>query len=454
MTRSKTMIILLLATCTIFSGCGLGYNETLFVTKNNVGLDADTKPPTLELSIARREAVISPTFEEGKTPPVLASFSVNVSGLPAMFAAVSSTFAGGDAALTMARLYDATDDDVNSKCSLPDSLDSKEFESAFNLDQVPIQHDRFGKEDTSKKLLEPGEVKPFLFETDTLFGIKAVWSGMTAPLPDTVRIGYNRKEFALAPVTMKGNPTDNEPNSVSVKMPSFLATIDNSSDLKTASSGKIKHLQYFATGEASKLLARQYGVRKAMAKRLDIISAEESPKFTEKYKKRTLDEKEWTLVQLSQMYDFLKERSEADPKDQRAIDLIKDLNQQAPPIPDKYDVILYAQEGNQTIKEVALSEKPLGLGNNNDPFKKALVYSGGLLDCAKRLKKLLVLEDLKLISSKDSTKGETTEKIPMLKRMELIEHQKYLELQSQGIVEKLNKEQAVDNAVQYYKTFW
>src|SRR5438034_1931341 len=82
----------------VLSGCGIGYNQTFFVTSSNVGLNVDTKPPVAEISIARREAVIAPTFGEAKVPPVYANFGVHAAGFLPLTTDVSGLFAGGDAA--------------------------------------------------------------------------------------------------------------------------------------------------------------------------------------------------------------------------------------------------------------------------------------------------------------------------------------------------------------------
>ncbi len=100
--RKNKKAVFLLVLPFFFQGC-VGYDRTLFVTKTNVGLDFDSTPPTAQVSVARKEAVIEPTFENGETPPVLGSFRLN-SGFW-IFADVSSTFSGGDAALIMATLY-------------------------------------------------------------------------------------------------------------------------------------------------------------------------------------------------------------------------------------------------------------------------------------------------------------------------------------------------------------
>jgi hypothetical protein len=260
-------IAALLVTLGALTGCGIGYNRTLFFTKTNVGLDIDSQPPTAEISIARREGVIAPTFEGGQTPPVLASFALDVNGFWALFAGVSSTFCGGDAAVTMASLFNTPDSKVP-ECNYP----CEEYRSGISVVNEPNYLDCFGKKDKFKNLFGPGEIEPFLFGTDTSFGLKVAWSGMTAQAPDTVRFGFNRKEFALAPVTIKRS--DKEPKSYEVRMPSFLATIDNSVRLADPTKSKVKHLQYFATGKAADKISLRYAVRKAMAERLDPVSAE------------------------------------------------------------------------------------------------------------------------------------------------------------------------------------
>ena len=66
--KSFSKVFCLAALAAVLPGC-VGYNSTLFMTKSNVGLDMDSKPPTFEVSLARREGVIAPTFEGGQTPP-------------------------------------------------------------------------------------------------------------------------------------------------------------------------------------------------------------------------------------------------------------------------------------------------------------------------------------------------------------------------------------------------
>jgi len=251
---------------TMLCGCAVGYNHVLFVTKSNVGLDIDTKPPTAEVSIARREGVIAPTFEKGQTPTVMASFRVGIKGLLGVMADVSSTFSGGDAAATMATLF-------GDRSQGPSSIQ----DSSLCLGAKPAPISVLGIE---LKLPEPGEVWPFVFGTDTSFGLKVAWSGLTAQVPDTVRIGYNRKEFAWAPVYLSpGQGTGCPSPNYIVKIPSFLATIDSSATAKIPGESGLDHLQYFATGVAANKLALREEIRSSMLKRLDPLAAARVERF-------------------------------------------------------------------------------------------------------------------------------------------------------------------------------
>ncbi len=263
-------LILLLTTTTafaaLFSGCAR--THILFMTKSNVGLDFDSKPPTLEITVSRKEVVVAPVFEGGQTPPVAASFKPRAggTGFANFFLGVDQTFEGGDAALAMASLYASN--------NAPSASSRTNYDSALKLTQPPRYTGSF------RRVPGPGESRTFIFGTDTSLGLKAAWSGAGGQFPDTVRLGFNRKEFAWAPLFLATNPpaqTDASP-SYSIKMPSFLATIESQIDLGNNNSG-IKALQYFAAGESATLLALQPEVRMAMIKRLDPAAAALSPEI-------------------------------------------------------------------------------------------------------------------------------------------------------------------------------
>jgi hypothetical protein len=258
MTRTATKLTPL-AIALLMGGCAVGYNSTLFVTKSNIGLDAETKPPTLEMSIARREGVIAPGFEGGQTPPVMASFRTNSNPFSRFFFGVKSTFAGGEAAVNLSNVSGAPINPSDSAACLSKPPDKKKI---LGVDvSVP----------------EKGAVKPFVFGTDTTFGLKVAWSGTTGEIPDTVRLGFNRKEFAWAPVfgTDMVNckiPGTGQDGTYAVWMPPFLAVLDNDVQTGTLAQTGVKWLQYFATGKSATMLASQNEVRRVMLERMDPVT--------------------------------------------------------------------------------------------------------------------------------------------------------------------------------------
>lgn len=277
-TKCLLQSLALLVPLGLLTGC-VGFNTALFMTKSNAGLDFDMKPPTVEINISRKEGVVEPSFEGGKTPPVMASFSTKAGaadGLHRFFFGVDQTFAGGDAAVTMAKLYDGI--------GVPkdDEISKDVYNSGVSLSKVPVNNSAAGKGTFGwKKLLfglpEPGEVRPFFFGTDSQLGVKVGWNGVGGPYPDNVKIGYNRKEIAVAPVSFAPRETLADGKTIRtnvVRIPSFLATVD--SDVEAETGASVSWMQYFATGEAANHLARQPGVRQAMIQRADRLASEKS----------------------------------------------------------------------------------------------------------------------------------------------------------------------------------
>lgn len=243
-----------LALPAVLTGCGIGYNSMVFSTKTNAGLDIDSSPPTAQISISRSEAVFAPAFEGAKTLPVMASFRFENEGLFASH--LGSAFAAGDAAVAMTTLWDDT----------RDSTDASAFDGTLELTARPQPpgHDR--------QLYAPGEVRPLIFGTDTSLGLKMAWSGLTSGAPDTLRLGFNRKELAWSPVTYADsrlNPDGTTRQGHFVSVPSLLATIDTRVETAEPSGSELRYVQYFATGDAATQLAMKSDVRKAMKPRFD-----------------------------------------------------------------------------------------------------------------------------------------------------------------------------------------
>jgi hypothetical protein len=274
--RKIKKAVFLLAMPFLFQGC-VGYDRALFVTKTNVGIDIDTAPPTADINFGRKEIVIEPTFANGETPPVLGSFAMDSKG---MFAKVSSTFSGGDAAVTMATLY--SDETVRTTDANYAALQS-DFDSTIKLNEKPdsIKLNLTGSKRKFVELNTADNTKPFYFATDTSLGLKASWNGTAGAMPSAFKLGYNRKEFALAPVFGQTNVSDGK---YDVKMPSFLATIDTQAGASTITNTGLGIVQYFATGKAADRMALRQPVRLAMAKRLDPAAAAEAEKLKQDVK--------------------------------------------------------------------------------------------------------------------------------------------------------------------------
>lgn len=230
------------------SGCA-GYDRVLFVTKTNVGLDIDNKPPTAEITIARRELAITPTFQNAhgadNTLPLLASFALTGGFLNPE---IISRFAGGDAAIILAQ--------GSNQQKEPYSL-CLTSEPHMKPLWKKIWHflSRQNTEDT----------RAFYFATDTSFGLKVGWDGSTGPYPDTLKLGYNRKELAFPPIfTTEGCPDSPGEGKWKVTVPSFVASLDNSSTIKEVSKSGTTHIQFFATGKAATEFVKRADVNAAM----------------------------------------------------------------------------------------------------------------------------------------------------------------------------------------------
>jgi hypothetical protein len=252
----------LLAAQLLLGGCAIGYDRVLFFTTSNIGIDTDTRPPTAEISIARREAVIEPTFEGGQTPPVLASFASSMNVFLRFFFGIDATFAGGSAA----KALDVTE-------SVTGTARETALDGNLCLSAEPRGKILWGLKEV--RLPTAGEMRPFVFATDTTLGLKVAWSGTTAQYPDSVKLGFQRKEFALAPLMARKDgcflDAAKTQKGWAVGTPAFLAVLDQ--DTRAEGAVSIEYLQYFATGDAAVARALDPNVQKVMKRRLDPVAA-------------------------------------------------------------------------------------------------------------------------------------------------------------------------------------
>lgn len=276
----KVLAISILLASTIGLQACVVPHDVLFMTKTNVGLDVDSAPPTSEISIARRELVIAPSFEGGQQPPVLATFRGDNAAGKTFFVGGSSTFVGGDAAVYLAR----KDDTV-----LPKPICLTRLPKSVQIGNQPGKKEIHWPDATT--------VVPFIFGTDTSLGVKIGYSG-TSVVPETIKIGFNRKEFAKAPIVVRGiteadnahdQGAENDRQANGKKSPEgvvekcrtgtfeaaitpFYAGVErgvNAGELNTARDSKVSLLQAFATGQAANLFVQREDVKAILLKRLE-----------------------------------------------------------------------------------------------------------------------------------------------------------------------------------------
>ncbi|MEQ1816761.1 MAG: hypothetical protein ABL861_09940 [Nitrosomonas sp.] len=300
--------ILLLTACA-------GHDRILFLTKTNVGLDVSQAPlPTAELTIARREVAISPTYQDtisertcrnskgeeftedtDKTLPLLAAFALTGNFFNPD---ISSVFAGGSPAVTLAK-EDGEDKDKNIYHSIwldraPDTRSpfKRMWQSLYIYSRS--QTDSVIKQEITDR---QNQVKPFYFATDTSFGVKVAWDGTGGPYPTNLKIGYNRTEFAYPPILISEiSETELQKSRTcgadakrcearwEVKVPSFFASLENRANLSkpltdlskplTDSNTGVSQIQVFATGEAAKEWAKRRSIQKATFKLMAPTAAE------------------------------------------------------------------------------------------------------------------------------------------------------------------------------------
>ncbi len=265
--------ICILLVCGTTTGCGLGYNRMLFVTRTNFGLDVDTTPPTAEISVARREGLIAPAFDGDETPEVLGTFKSEGNTLNP---ALTEVFAGGRAAslLTLANAPTATGSSTPAPTATPKPRCVTDPPRSRMLDffsRIPVLGALTESNDNAR---------PFFFGTDTTTGLKVAWSGTAGNVPDSVKFGYNRKNFALAPVfgaptnsvTPGGSgtptPTRCPVGKSEVKAPSFLAMLFNGATVTNIWATQLRYVQTFATGRAAENLAQRREAREFLTNQI------------------------------------------------------------------------------------------------------------------------------------------------------------------------------------------
>ncbi len=226
------------------AGCGVGERRMLLATTTSLGLVAETTPrPGVQMGHARVEAVVAPVFAGGATPPSVAG--ITVSGDAGLFgASVGSAFAVGDAALTLT-------------------------EAGGSL--APVASRAGAARGRARGAATP---RPVVFLTDTTVGIGASWGGLAGPAPDRAVLGYARRAVAIAPVAASREGT----GTPAIAAPSLIATVTAGGlaapGASKAGGARVRHQQFFATGEAATRLGRLREVRASVFRQADTGLAE------------------------------------------------------------------------------------------------------------------------------------------------------------------------------------
>jgi len=196
-----------LAAIGLVAGCA-NPDAVLFVTDTTIGMSADNTPPSVSIAYDRTEGYIAPRYQNGGVPPVVGSIETG----GAIFApTIKQVYATGAAAVKAVGAPNAPD----------------------------------GPKDLSG---DPSQKRLVFFGTATTLGIKVGFA--STGTPDSMNIGFRRKEFSLIPL---GSQTAN--GQTADVYPSVLATIDTTVAAASLTGTGLTSKQFFATGQAAEVLA-------------------------------------------------------------------------------------------------------------------------------------------------------------------------------------------------------
>jgi len=221
----------------LWAGCA-SKDSTLFVTKTSFGVDFDAKPPTMDVGYSRKEGTIAPKFEDGNVIPQMASFHGRAGVIGNVFIGAAQSFAVGEPSVIMAKYMG----NPNAKPAVKDVIDAAELA---------------GPHLVTGRLSQP---KRYFFGTDTSLGVKVGLAAETGGVPDSLSVGWKRKELAYVPLTRTGSDA-----TMQIAVPSLLSTVNFGTNPQN---GATTVSQFFATGSAANYLAAQPDVRAVLGARI------------------------------------------------------------------------------------------------------------------------------------------------------------------------------------------
>ena len=239
----------------------------------------------MDVGYSRKEGTLSPEFDE-QVLPQLASFSFDVGIINST---IGQSFATGQAAYLLSK-YLGSDKE-------PDT-------GAANKIAV-TDIEKNGKSMVKGNIVT---AKRYFFGTDTTFGVKMTFGLETGGYPDSLNLGYKRKELAFVPIIESKDKTK-------VGLPSLISTVGAGVESGQFRTAGVKYKQFYATGLAASYLAAWPDVRSTLGTK--ILS---DPELQEKLRQKQVfiasrkrEESQRTV------YDSIKENFNKLPDDQKKV---------------------------------------------------------------------------------------------------------------------------------------
>lgn len=223
---------LVLISALALGACG-STNGGSFLTTTKIAIDGDFTQQALSVGYDRFEGFVGPAYETGAVPPVLARIDADTTLLAPK---VKQFYATGNAAV-LSSCPPGTQPKPASAGAAPSASDPCTLGSAPPMSE-------------NKRVM--------YFGTSSVIGLKA---GFAGDMPDSVTLGYKRKEFSWLPILKPKTP--NTPEAYG----SVLAAFDLDSSITTLGPTGVQIGQVFATGAAAENLAASDEVRTEVRKR-------------------------------------------------------------------------------------------------------------------------------------------------------------------------------------------
>ena len=215
-------VLTALAACILLAACT---DYATFVTATDIGISADVKTQDVNIGYSRTELFTGPGYpEQGEAPRAVGYID---SDLHVFQPHIKQLYATGEAAELV---------------TLPPSMLPPPPLSPTNPDEPRYY----------------GQRRPLVIATGANIGLKLGFGAGTAPVPSSIKFGYNREEVSVIPMRRE-LPTDKERD----KYAPVLASMDmNLGGTSTQASTNLGITQFFATGSAARNLAVHPNIRR------------------------------------------------------------------------------------------------------------------------------------------------------------------------------------------------